>query len=125
MKIKFGRDGQEIGEYPEEAVPALLQSRVLFPTDLFWHEGLPEWQSVSSRWPAAKEPPIIVATVNREIGALARCPACKKEVSVEAAGCPHCGHVLKRTQSATGVLAAVVIGFLLFFFLILPLIRSI
>ena len=52
MNIKFGRDGQEVGEYPEEAVPALLQSKVLRPTDMFWHEGLPEWTSVASRWPA-------------------------------------------------------------------------
>jgi len=64
MKIAFGRAGEEIGEYPEESVPALLQSGVLRRDDLFWHEGLPSWTPVSSRWPTAAEPP--VATVSTD-----------------------------------------------------------
>ena len=52
MNIKFARDNQEIGEYPEQAVPALLQSSVLRFTDLFWHEGMSEWTPISARWSA-------------------------------------------------------------------------
>jgi hypothetical protein len=55
MKIKFSRNGQQFAEYPEEAVPALLQSKVVFPTDYFWHESIPgnEWAIVATRWPTA------------------------------------------------------------------------
>jgi hypothetical protein len=51
MKIKFARDGQEIGEYLEGEVAALLASNVLRATDLFWHDGLNGWTPVSSKWP--------------------------------------------------------------------------
>lgn len=53
MNIKFARDRQEIGEYPEEEVAALLASHVLRATDLFWHDGMPEWSPVASKWPPA------------------------------------------------------------------------
>lgn len=56
MNILFGRDGAEIGEHPEADVPALLQSNVLRGSDLFWHEGMPEWQVVETRWPPATAP---------------------------------------------------------------------
>jgi hypothetical protein len=55
MTIRFGRDGAEIGEYPEEEVPALLKSNVLRHSDLFWHEEMPEWQLVETRWPPITE----------------------------------------------------------------------
>jgi len=49
---------------------------------------------------------------------LMRCPDCGKEVSRNAESCPHCGRKLKEKQTATGLLAAIVIGlgigFLLF-----------
>jgi hypothetical protein len=54
MTIKFGRNGQAIGDYPEESVPDLLRTKVLLLTDLYWHEGMPEWKAVASRW---SEPP--------------------------------------------------------------------
>lgn len=57
MKIKFGRDGQEIGEYPEEAVPALLQSKVLRGSDTYWHNGMTAWSVVAARWKEAKPAP--------------------------------------------------------------------
>ena len=72
----------------------------------------------------AEEPPVVAASANLQSGMLSRCPACKREVSIEATACPHCGHLLKKSQSATGVLAAIVIGLALFWFLVLPLIRT-
>lgn len=56
MNISFGRDGAVIGEYSEEQVPALLKSNALLRSDLFWHEGMPDWQPVDSRWPSLTEP---------------------------------------------------------------------
>lgn len=44
---------------------------------------------------------------------LINCPECKKEVSSEAEKCPHCGHSIAPKQSATGVLAAIIIGLIL------------
>lgn len=55
MNIRFGRDGAEIGEYAEEEVPALIQAKLLQGSDLFWHEGMPEWQRVESRWAQVSE----------------------------------------------------------------------
>lgn len=52
MNITFGRDGAEIGECAEEEVPALLQSNAVLRSDVFWHEGMDEWQLVSTRWPS-------------------------------------------------------------------------
>ncbi len=50
MQISFSRNGQMIATYPEEEVPALLQSRVLFSDDLYWHEGMATWATVGSKW---------------------------------------------------------------------------
>lgn len=55
MNITFGRDDEVIGEFPEEDVPALLRSNTLLHSDLFWHEGMPEWLPVDARWPAISE----------------------------------------------------------------------
>jgi RNA polymerase subunit RPABC4/transcription elongation factor Spt4 len=44
------------------------------------------------------------------MSALTPCPACKNQVSSEAEACPKCGHKLKEKQTATGILAAIVIG---------------
>lgn len=49
-KFRFGRDGKEIGEYPEEAVPVLLQSGALRGSDFYWREGMNQWEFVSSHW---------------------------------------------------------------------------
>ena len=64
MNIKFGRDGKDIGEYPEEAVPALIQSKVLHGSDLFWHDGMPEWKEVATRWQSASVPPAVPANTD-------------------------------------------------------------
>jgi hypothetical protein len=70
----------------------------------------------------AAEPPVVAAPANTQNRMLSRCPACKREVSIQAPACPHCGHILKESQSATGLLAAIIIGLLIFWFLVRPLI---
>lgn len=47
--------------------------------------------------------------------ALINCPACKRDVSSKAISCPHCGDPLRepeQTQTATGLLAAILIALL-------------
>ena len=101
MNIKFGRDGKEIGEYPEEAVPALLQSKVLRGTDLFWHEGMAEWSAIASRW---REIPPMLPPVVQSVGGRV---------------CPHCGsHSVAKIRGLQG--GEVFVAILLFFFFIIP-----
>jgi RNA polymerase subunit RPABC4/transcription elongation factor Spt4 len=42
--------------------------------------------------------------------ALTPCPDCKTQVSTESEKCPKCGRPIKPKQTATGILAAIVIG---------------
>jgi len=56
MIVSFAREGQEIGQHPEEAVPQLLATGELLPNDHYWHDGMAEWGIVSERWPAKKQP---------------------------------------------------------------------
>ncbi len=44
---------------------------------------------------------------------LIKCKACEKEISPNAASCPHCGEKLKTEQTATGLLAAIIIALLI------------
>lgn len=41
---------------------------------------------------------------------LITCPDCHQSVSADAPTCPKCGRVIKQQQSATGLLAAIIIG---------------
>jgi len=56
MIITFARNGQEIGQYHEDEVPALVASGEILPSDDYWHEGLSEWRKVGERWPLAEAP---------------------------------------------------------------------
>jgi predicted amidophosphoribosyltransferase len=49
----------------------------------------------------------------RELPKLKPCPDCGKEVSVNAVSCPHCGRKLKQEQTATGLLAAIIIALII------------
>jgi hypothetical protein len=51
MIIAFARQGQEIGQFSEEDVPALVASGEILPSDDYWHEGLDSWRKVGDRWP--------------------------------------------------------------------------
>jgi endonuclease/exonuclease/phosphatase family metal-dependent hydrolase len=57
MIVSFAREGQEIGQHPEEAVPMLLASGELLPSDNFWHEGLADWGLVGERWTVQPKAP--------------------------------------------------------------------
>jgi hypothetical protein len=48
MIIAFARQGQEIGHFPEDEVPALVSSGQILPSDDYWHEGLPDWRAVAA-----------------------------------------------------------------------------
>jgi hypothetical protein len=54
-----GRDGQEIGVYPENDIPELLAAGKLQPTDYYWRDGMPEWRPVSEVIPL--QPPSLPA----------------------------------------------------------------
>lgn len=49
---------------------------------------------------------------------LIKCPDCGQQVSSEAKSCPKCGRAIKKEQSATGILAAIIIGLIAAFFVI-------
>ena len=46
MEIHLNRDGQQMGSFTMEQIQQQLASGNVLPTDLAWHEGLPEWVSV-------------------------------------------------------------------------------
>jgi hypothetical protein len=54
MIITFARQGQEIGQFSEDEVPALVASGDILPSDDYWHEGLDEWRKAGERWPAPR-----------------------------------------------------------------------
>ena len=54
MIIAFARQGQEIGHFSKDEVPALVASGQILPSDDYWHEGMDEWRKVGDRWPVAK-----------------------------------------------------------------------
>lgn len=58
MEIHLNRDGQQMGSFTMEQIQQQLASGNVLPTDLAWHEGLPEWVSVqqlAAAAPAKKE----------------------------------------------------------------------
>jgi hypothetical protein len=46
MIVCIARDGQEIGQHPKEAIPQLVASGEVLPTDHYWHQGMREWAVV-------------------------------------------------------------------------------
>jgi hypothetical protein len=45
--IKVARNGVEMGEYLPEAIPVLLSSGTLLPTDNYWKPGMSGWLLLS------------------------------------------------------------------------------
>ena len=43
MQIHINRDGQDFGPYTLEQVNQYLQEGSIVPTDMAWHEGMPDW----------------------------------------------------------------------------------
>ncbi len=48
MQIHLGRNGQPLGVFSIEQVLGGIRSGQLLPTDIAWHEGLQDWQPLSS-----------------------------------------------------------------------------
>ena len=46
MQILIARDGEQFGPYTAEEVRDYLIEGTIFPTDLAWHDDLPEWVTV-------------------------------------------------------------------------------
>ncbi len=59
----IARNGQQVGVFPESEIEAGLASGQFFPSDLYWGDGMAEWQPVSSKFrsaaPVPAEPPSV------------------------------------------------------------------
>jgi len=106
MIVSFAREGQEIGQHPEEAVPLLLKSGELLPSDHYWSEGMAEWGLVGERWPAQPEPPA------RKAGPALRAPTPQ-------AATPS-GFINRRLPIILGVVALLVLGAAAYFYFAKP-----
>jgi endonuclease/exonuclease/phosphatase family metal-dependent hydrolase len=102
MIVCIARDGQEVAQHPEEAVPLLLKSGELLPSDHYWHEGMAEWGVVGERWSAEPEPPA------RKAGPVLRAPATQ-------AAAPS-GSTNRRLPIILGVVALLVLGAAAYFY---------
>ncbi|MDR2512485.1 MAG: CD225/dispanin family protein [Puniceicoccales bacterium] len=47
----FARDGQRIGDFPKQDIPAKIASGEIRPTDLTWASGMADWQPVARIFP--------------------------------------------------------------------------
>jgi hypothetical protein len=47
IKIKFSRNGIEIGEHKLWEVEVMIKTFKIFPTDHYWHEGMTQWEPVT------------------------------------------------------------------------------
>jgi hypothetical protein len=45
--LSIARNGQEIGAWPQDQVIAFIRTGQLLGTDSYWHEGMPEWLSIT------------------------------------------------------------------------------
>jgi len=102
MIVCIARDGQEIGQHPEEAVPQLIANGEVLPTDHYWHEGMDAWGVVGERWPAEPAPPV------RKAGPVLRAP-------VPQPATPS-GSTNRRLPIILGVVALLVLGAVAYFY---------
>ena len=57
MDVFFARDGKMLGCYPDDGVAQLLDGHAVMASDYFWHEGMVDWQPITTKWeipPAAR-----------------------------------------------------------------------
>ncbi|MEO7932655.1 MAG: DUF4190 domain-containing protein [Chthoniobacterales bacterium] len=73
MNIHVAKDGQQFGPYPLAELEQLVRSGTFRVTDLCWHEGIADWQPISSLvtfatgnvpppMPVSVPPPVLPAT---------------------------------------------------------------
>ena len=53
MDIQIARNGEVVGAYQVAAMPSLVASGSVLPTDQYWHEGMNDWAAVGITWQAA------------------------------------------------------------------------
>jgi endonuclease/exonuclease/phosphatase family metal-dependent hydrolase len=106
MIVCIARDGQEIGQHPEEAVPQLIANGEVLPTDHYWCEGMTEWGLIGERWPAEPALPV------RKAGPVLRAPAPQ-------AATPS-GSTNRRLPIILGVVALLVLGAAAYFYFAKP-----
>ena len=46
-KIKFSRNGVEIGEYKFWEIEVMVKTFKILPTDHYWHDGMTQWEPVT------------------------------------------------------------------------------
>ncbi|MBE2287292.1 MAG: RDD family protein [Prosthecobacter sp.] len=64
MTHHIARNGQQLGVYAEEEIqPGLITGRFL-PDDLFWTEGMAEWQPLSTRFAVSVATPAFAAAAS-------------------------------------------------------------
>ncbi len=56
MEVWIGRDGERHGPYTEADVREWLRTGKLSPSDLGWHQGMSDWQPLSSLFPEQQPP---------------------------------------------------------------------
>jgi hypothetical protein len=70
----LGRDGEELGVFPEHEIQEGLLTGRFLPTDLAWVEGMPDWCPLESMAEfvlphrGSQEPPLSVAEPAEESG---------------------------------------------------------
>ncbi len=57
MDCHIARNGQQLGVFAESEVQSGLVSGQFMPADLYWIEGMAEWQPLSSRFAVSMAPP--------------------------------------------------------------------
>lgn len=55
MQFHIARDGHQLGMYPVEEVQSMLDNGQLFPTDLAYFEGAPNWMPLSQALQACQQ----------------------------------------------------------------------
>lgn len=50
MSLHLARNGQQLGVFTEDEVQSGLASGQFFPDDLYWTDGMAEWQTLSTRF---------------------------------------------------------------------------
>ena len=47
LPVKVKRNGEDIGVFPIQEIAPRLNCWFFEPTDLYWHEGMPDWEPLS------------------------------------------------------------------------------
>jgi ribosomal protein L37E len=107
----YNPGGSDRGPFTRAQLQAKLESGICDPKTRVRTDAEKDYRPLSQV--VAMPPPAQNATAT-----LTKCRACGREVSVNAVSCPHCGEPLREAQekpkqTATGCLAAILIGLII------------